>query len=176
MARDGVFDDLARGLADGTLTRGKAIRLMGAALVGGGLASFPGTAWAAKGGGGGKSSCAKYCKTLFGGDIAAQEECTAQGTKGTGPCFACGGPGKPAPTCSTNETLNTTTCQCEACTPGTPCSSGGFCYANASGTGTTCRCGDASCASSCDECSASQVCVVNDGGCSTSPFICVTPC
>src|SRR5215210_8431002 len=40
MAReDGFFDDLARGLADGTLTRGKALRLMGAALVGGALGS-----------------------------------------------------------------------------------------------------------------------------------------
>jgi hypothetical protein len=62
---------------------------MGAALVGGALASFPGAARAAKGGGGGKSACAKYCKTLFGGDTAAQAECTAQGTKGTGPCFSC---------------------------------------------------------------------------------------
>ena len=41
MAReDGFFDDLARGLADGTLTRGRALRLMGAALVGGSLASL----------------------------------------------------------------------------------------------------------------------------------------
>jgi hypothetical protein len=34
------FDDLARGLADGSITRGKAIRLMGAALVGGALGSL----------------------------------------------------------------------------------------------------------------------------------------
>lgn len=42
MAReeDGFFDDLARGLADGTLTRGKALKLMGAAVVGGTLASL----------------------------------------------------------------------------------------------------------------------------------------
>jgi hypothetical protein len=41
MAREeGFFDDLARGLADGTLTRGKALRLMGAALVGGSLGSL----------------------------------------------------------------------------------------------------------------------------------------
>ena len=38
-AEDGFFDDLARGLADGSLTRGKALRLMGAALVGGTLGS-----------------------------------------------------------------------------------------------------------------------------------------
>ena len=34
------FDDLARGLASGSITRGKALRLMGAALVGGTLASL----------------------------------------------------------------------------------------------------------------------------------------
>jgi hypothetical protein len=39
-AEDGYFDDLARGLADGTLTRGKALRLMGAAVVGGALGSL----------------------------------------------------------------------------------------------------------------------------------------
>ena len=40
MAREeGFFDDLARGLADGSVTRGKALRLMGAALVGGALGS-----------------------------------------------------------------------------------------------------------------------------------------
>src|SRR3712207_2670249 len=112
--RERSFDELAKGLAAGSVSRRKAIRLMGAALVGGALASFPGAAWAAKkGGGGGKSACAKYCKTLFEGDTAAQEECTAQGTKGTGPCFECGGPAKPAPTCSGTQTLNTTTCQCE---------------------------------------------------------------
>jgi hypothetical protein len=34
------FDELASGLASGTLTRGKALRLMGAALLGGTLTSF----------------------------------------------------------------------------------------------------------------------------------------
>jgi hypothetical protein len=34
------FDELASGLASGSLTRGKALRLMGAALVGGRLASL----------------------------------------------------------------------------------------------------------------------------------------
>src|SRR5215216_1717647 len=41
MARgEGFFDDLARGLAEGSLTRGKALRLMGAAVVGGTLGSL----------------------------------------------------------------------------------------------------------------------------------------
>src|SRR5919112_1376446 len=180
-AREHSFDELARGLASGNVTRGKALRLMGAALVGGALASFPGTASAAKGGGGGKSSCAKYCNTMYPGDNVAQETCTSQGAKGTGPCFACGGPGKPAPTCTTNETLNTTTCQCEAatCTPDTLCSGAcgtGRCIDN--GTGAICvdihAVTGAPCVTSCDSCSSSQVCI-STVRCPAG-LACVTPC
>jgi hypothetical protein len=39
-AEDSFFDDLARGLADGSITRGKALRLMGAAVVGGTLGAL----------------------------------------------------------------------------------------------------------------------------------------
>jgi hypothetical protein len=45
-ARERSFDELARGLADGSLTRGKALKLMGAALLGSVLFSIPGVAWA----------------------------------------------------------------------------------------------------------------------------------
>ena len=41
------FDELASGLASGTLSRGKALRLMGAALLGGALAFTPKVAEAA---------------------------------------------------------------------------------------------------------------------------------
>jgi hypothetical protein len=44
-AADASLDDVARGLADGTLSRGRALRLMGAALLGGALASMPAIAW-----------------------------------------------------------------------------------------------------------------------------------
>src|SRR5829696_6344660 len=44
---DRSFDELAKGLADGTLSRGRALRLMGAALVGAAAASISGVAWAA---------------------------------------------------------------------------------------------------------------------------------
>jgi len=48
MAREGsIFDELARGLADGSVTRGKALKLMGSAFLGAALASVPGVAWAA---------------------------------------------------------------------------------------------------------------------------------
>jgi hypothetical protein len=43
---DHSLDTLARGLADGTLSRRKALRLMGAALVGTALAAIPGLALA----------------------------------------------------------------------------------------------------------------------------------
>jgi hypothetical protein len=45
-AREHSFDELAKGLATGTLSRGKAIRWMDGALLGAALASFPGVAWA----------------------------------------------------------------------------------------------------------------------------------
>ena len=41
------FDELAKGLANGEVSRRKALGLIGAALVGGTLASIPGMAWAA---------------------------------------------------------------------------------------------------------------------------------
>ncbi len=43
--REGSLDELAKGLASGNCSRGKALRIMGAALVGGALAAFPGAAW-----------------------------------------------------------------------------------------------------------------------------------
>jgi len=50
-AREHSFDELARGLASGEVSRGKVLRLMGAALVGGTLASLSiGEAAAAPGG------------------------------------------------------------------------------------------------------------------------------
>ena len=47
-SRSHSFDDLARGLADGSISRGRAMKLMGVALLGGVLASIPeGAAFAA---------------------------------------------------------------------------------------------------------------------------------
>jgi hypothetical protein len=43
---DTSLDELAKGLASGTVSRGKALRWMGGALVGAALASIPGVAWA----------------------------------------------------------------------------------------------------------------------------------
>jgi Dickkopf N-terminal cysteine-rich region len=43
---DHSLDDLAKELASGTVSRRRALRMLGAALVGGVLASVPGVAWA----------------------------------------------------------------------------------------------------------------------------------
>src|SRR3712207_1592033 len=45
--RESSFDELSRGLASGNLSRGKALRLMGAALLGGTLGSVVGIGEAA---------------------------------------------------------------------------------------------------------------------------------
>jgi hypothetical protein len=44
--REHSLDELARGLASGSLSRRKALRLMGGVLVRSALASLPGVAWA----------------------------------------------------------------------------------------------------------------------------------
>jgi hypothetical protein len=65
MAREeSFFDELARGLADGSITRGKALRLMGGALVGAALASVPGVAWANDRCSEGQTRCGDRCVNL----------------------------------------------------------------------------------------------------------------
>ena len=44
--RESSFDELAKGLASGKVSRSKALKLMGGALLGAALASVPGVAWA----------------------------------------------------------------------------------------------------------------------------------
>lgn len=46
-ARESSFDELAKGLASGTISRRGVLRLMGSAIVGTVLASVSGVAWAA---------------------------------------------------------------------------------------------------------------------------------
>ena len=58
------LDELAKGLATGTISRGKAIRWMGGALVGAALASVPGVAWANDRCSEGQTRCGERCVTL----------------------------------------------------------------------------------------------------------------
>jgi hypothetical protein len=118
-AREHSFDELTRGLASGSLSRGKALRLMGAALVGGTLAS------------------------LGIGEAAADDECKPTGKKCRKNQQCCSG------NCSKSGTSRFGTCACQenggTCSSGTQCCSGncvsGTCAACPSGTmpcGTQC--------------------------------------
>ena len=78
------FDELAKGLANGTISRRQALRWMGGALVGGVLTSIPGVALAQQGG---NSACDKFCHENFSGRAAGK--CTSAGAHGTGPCYEC---------------------------------------------------------------------------------------
>jgi hypothetical protein len=94
-AREHSLDELARGLASGGVTRGKAIRLIGAALLGGTLASFG-----------------------IGGVAAADDECKPTGKKCKKDKQCCSGKcegGTCAAACGSNGAT---------CTEGTQCCSG----------------------------------------------------
>jgi|SRR5215217_5735548 len=110
------LDELAKGLANGTISRRQALRLMGGVLVGSALASIPGTAWAAR--------CPRpriRCR----GQCCPTPVTTCVGTGGNktcGPCPSgteeCGG------TCvDLSTTTNCGSCG-NACVPGAICVSG----------------------------------------------------
>jgi hypothetical protein len=107
------FDEVAKGLANGTISRRQALRWMGGALVGGALASIPGVALAQEGG---NSACAHFCTQTF-PPGPQRGECTSQGAHGTGPCYECTpgiGPGPHfTPQCGANEVFNPETCACD---------------------------------------------------------------
>ncbi len=75
------FDELARELANGTVSRRKVLRILSGALVGGMLTSVPGAAWAARGG---NSACAKFCRENF-SPGRERGECISAGARGEGP-------------------------------------------------------------------------------------------
>jgi hypothetical protein len=107
------FDELAKGLANGTISRRQALRWMGGALAGAAFASVPGVAFAAAGG---NTACDEFCHENFSGREAG--ECTSAGTQGTGPCYSCTpgigpGPHFTPPQCAPSEEFNPETCECE---------------------------------------------------------------
>jgi hypothetical protein len=96
MRPQALFDDLAKGLAGGTMSRLEAVRLLGAALFGGALASVPGVALAVPppgteppaGAEPSSSACERYCiRNVPVGPERAQ--CLSQGAQGSGPCYEC---------------------------------------------------------------------------------------
>jgi hypothetical protein len=145
--RESSFDELTRGLARGSISRGKALRLMGAALLGGTLASLGiGEAAAAPIG------CKRNGKKCKNGTQCCSEVCTdgtcaacPPGTKlcSNGQCASCCADTD----CSGCETCQSGTCACpedtatvlangtcaRRCTGGASCSTG-FCYGTNEGT------------------------------------------
>jgi hypothetical protein len=97
-AREHSFDELTRGLASGSISRGKALRLMGAALVGGTLASLG-----------------------IGGIAAADEECKPEGKKCRKDEQCC------SSTCSKSGTSRSGTCAAGCTSNGGTCSTSTDC-------------------------------------------------
>jgi hypothetical protein len=184
MAKDSFFDDLARGLADGSITRGKALKLMGAAVVGGTLGSL---------GVGGVAVADEECKPT-GKKCRKNAQCCSGKCEGN-ICVAacpsgqvmCGG-SCVSNSCLTGQTFNTTTCQCECPSGQEVCSGCGTCVSNEpgagnrscicktlpGGTGQICYYGSVSSFDSCAACAAypGSVCVEPTNG----TFACVYPC
>jgi hypothetical protein len=117
------FDELASGLARGTLSRGKALRLMGAALLGGTLASL-GIGEAAGNPPGCKPN-GKHCKR---DTQCCSGNCEGRVCQAGGGCpigsTLCGG-ACVSNLCPAGQAFNPSTCQCGVCPPGTTiCTSG----------------------------------------------------
>jgi len=175
------FDDLAKGIASGTVSRRKALRILGAALVGGVLASIPGVALAKP----------KPGKCTRNSQCPATQACINGVCGCPSTTTLCGG-SCVSNVCGPNETFNTTICQCETvgCTAGTTGCAGpsrqSFCMERVDGGGTVCICGVDSCAGgthSLPDCSGcaqypGSVCVYTFPGspCDPSfPYACVNP-
>jgi len=103
-AREHSFDQLARGLASGSISRGKALRLMGAALVGGALASVGISEASADPGG-----CKRNGKKCKNDDQCCSENCDSV----SGTCTAaCGANGA---TCDSGTQCCSGFCQGDMC-------------------------------------------------------------
>ena|SRR5215217_2242226 len=73
--RERSFDALARGLANGSISRRKALRMLGAALVGGAVASIPGMGWLAGDSGGAQAAPGGSTCSNEGQSCVAQKCC-----------------------------------------------------------------------------------------------------
>jgi hypothetical protein len=178
VTRDHSFDELSRGLANGTLSRGKALRLMGAALVGGALGSV----------GIGEAAAAPRCKRA-GKKCKNGTQCCSGNCSG-GICVSCPSGqelcnnGSCASTsCPQGHIFDPFTCACiPQCIP--DCPSPCFCEDLADGSGQVVGqvCGDCFTGpcleplggvASCADCTgATSVCVRREPGI----LICVRPC
>lgn len=135
------FDALARGLASGSVSRSRALRLLGGALLGGVLASIPGIAFAdhkpSHGGGGGGPT-----------NPRGSRGCTEPKVRVGGKCVC------PTP-CPTPQVHNQTSCECE-CPANQNCTASGG-TVNDSSCECVCPTGTTTCENNAC-CTADQVC------------------
>jgi hypothetical protein len=173
------FDELTRGLASGTLSRGRALRLMGAAVVGGTLASL---------GIGEAAAAPRGCKRE-GKNCKRDTQCCSGNCSG-GKCAACPSAqvlcnGSCVSTsCSQGQIFDPASCACVAqclqngsfgCTLGTPCCSGtcnptGFCCNELGG---SCTADNQCCSNECDTdgtCCSVEGCTDDSDCCRSRPF------
>lgn len=133
-ARERSFDDLARGLANGSISRRKAIKFISAITLGGilGLSGI-GTAFAKN------KTCAQWCAAVFGANTLAAGRCTSDAAHGTGLCSSCGTATLPSSVCCTRNSSDNCTSYSGAscCRSGQTCVNGSCC-ANANACGSTC--------------------------------------
>jgi Stigma-specific protein, Stig1 len=186
------FDELARALASGTLSRGKALRLMGGLLVGSALGFLPGVAWADDDDDDrcpqGQTRCGERCVNLRFNERhcgSCRNRCRSNQTCCNGRCVNlqrnerhCG---RCFNRCDEGEQCVEGRCGGgdPICTP--PCSPPCTCVERADGTGTACvDCSSTGCqdVSSCDACTAAGRICFGPGptfGCGNPCQSCIPP-
>ena len=189
------FDELAKGLATGTLSRGKALRWMGGALLGAALASVPGVAWANDCRSLGRECrrdsqcCSKNCVRRGDDKVCACPEgktrCNDRCVnlnRNENHCGSCFNP------CEEGEECVGGVCQggqTPGCTPGAECGTcvrpGGdiepcFCWRSADGTSDFCGSAGGRCVNSCAECVNTNLPVCVQGSEPPCELVCVAPC
>jgi hypothetical protein len=152
------FDELARGLASGTVSRRGALKLVGGALLGGVLASIPGLGWAQ-----GRQCPQGEHPCPDGTCVPTGELCPTPGPTPRGGCgiITCSleppAPCNPAsPTCFCNPTIERAPGGLGDTGPGTCTETSLFCFSNLPGRDTVCT--------SSSQCPAGSVCSC-DGQC-----------
>src|SRR5919112_1590738 len=170
MARESTessFDELASGLARGTLSRGKALRLLGGGLVGSALASLvPGAAWA-------DDDCRG-----FGRRCRRDRQCCSRNCVRRGDDKVCGCPegktrcgGRCVSTgCPQGQIFDPASCACvaECVSNGGPCSGDGDCCTGICDTNSStcaeCQSGGGPCRRCCSFACTNDVCLPPSGG------------
>jgi hypothetical protein len=119
-ARGSSFDELAKGLASGTISRGRVLKMLGAALVGAMLASGRGAALA-------DNQCKPHLKKCNNNAQCCSGNCieNPQGSGKVCGCAAgqtlCPGNNSCVENCPPGEALDPTTCRCIQCQNASEC-------------------------------------------------------